>query len=204
MLQEEINELKEWLIEQDYWQGVKLYDLHGGSEFLKELFRANQDELNHQYLESEIEKLITDSEIALQETLEQYPKKLQDQVDIAKRLMDERSSLKTMLRVLYLEKAPEDLLKKACFKILDLNDELNDIYDNERFFKKMGYLPDSTDFAIENGEYLLKRLYNLRTYVSRYKNKPDKLQQYSNELFEVEKKLDQLGLIRIENEQKTN
>lgn len=198
MLQQEIETLKDWLKDQDYWQGVKLYERHGSSELLKEMFRSNQDDINQEYLVSQIREIIEQTEKLQQETFQKYPKQLQDQVDSSKRLMDERAEMKTMLRILFLQKSPEEVLKKAAFRILDINDQLTAIYDDERFFNKMGYLPNATDYAIENGEYLLKRLYNVRTYVSRYRNRPGKYEQYEAELFEIEKKLDQLGLIRLD------
>lgn len=198
MLQQEIETLKDWLKDQDYWQGVKLYERHGSSELLKEMFRSNQDDINQEYLVSQIREIIEQTEKLQQETFQKYPKQLQDQVDSSRRLMDERAEMKTMLRILFLQKSPEEVLKKAAFRILDINDQLTAIYDNERFFNKMGYLPNATDYAIENGEYLLKRLYNVRTYVSRYRNRPGKYEQYEAELFEIEKKLDQLGLIRLD------
>lgn len=198
MLQQEIETLRDWLKDQDYWQGVKLYERHGSSELLKEMFRSNQDDINQEYLVSQIREIIEQTEKLQQETFQKYPKQLQDQVDSSRRLMDERAEMKTMLRILFLQKSPEEVLKKAAFRILDINDQLTAIYDDERFFNKMGYLPNATDYAIENGEYLLKRLYNVRTYVSRYRNRPGKYEQYEAELFEIEKKLDQLGLIRLD------
>lgn len=198
MTTENIEVLKDWLIKQDYWSGVKLYEQYGSSDLLREMFRSNEDDINLSYLISEIKSIVEAAEQQIKESVDQYPKELKHQVDYAKRLMDEKANLKATLRVLYLQNASEDLLKKAAFRMLELNDEILKIYDQERFFKKLGHLPESTDYAVENGEYLLKRLYNLRTYVSRYKDRSDKLQQYQEELFEVEKKLEKLGLIRIE------
>ncbi|GAB3177603.1 hypothetical protein [Telluribacter humicola] len=190
-----LTELTAWLEKPQYWPGVQLYETYGSSAFLKKLFRSSEDDYNRKKLTEELTKLLDQYQVQEQAVLDSMPTELTNKLEVARRLMDERSALKERLRVYDGQKAPAEQMKAAAFEILAINDQLDEIYAEERFFRQVGHLPEKTDFAQDSVEWLMKRRLTLRTYVSRYRSRPDKLQEYQNELFQVEQKLQAHGIV---------
>lgn len=186
-----------WIASPKYWEGVKIYEQYGTSNFLKGLFAGSEDDFNRQKLETELTEMLAKLEAEEQEEQNDMPHELYLKLEHARRLMDERSALKEKMRVYHTQRKSVKQIGKLAFRVLDIVSELNEIYALKRFWQLLGYLPEKTDVQMDSVEKLIKRRSTLRTYVSRYSGdskKEDLLKKYESELFEVNKKLEAQGV----------
>lgn len=188
-----IAEITAWLQSPKYWDGVRLYEKFGESQFLKSLFHASEDDYNRGKLVEELERINSEAVQVEQRVVESMPADLVDQLEKARRLMDERSAIKERIRTFYLDGKVEDAIRPLAFEILRINDRLLTIYDNERFFRQTGHMPDAQSLSEETIPQLITRRNTLRTYISREK-KDHKRVEFQNEMFAVVKKLEALGV----------
>jgi hypothetical protein len=188
---EAISILNDWLEAPLYWRGVELYDTYGSSAFLKKLFKGSEDDYNRDKLIEAITKIVASLHAQQEHEIEQLPESLKNKLDKAKGMMDYRSALKERLRVYYHQNTSAKICKPVAFEILDINQKVDDIYGEEKFYKSTGYLPERVELNGGNLPDLLKRRTTLRTYLSRTKN-PEKLAEFKQEMFEVEKQIEAL------------
>lgn len=189
--------IKLWLEDPDYYyEGVTLYEQHFPGSFLVQLFRMGEDEYNRSKLIAELTTLVQQQETVAVIEKDAYPTELRSDLEKAQSLMDERSDLKSQLRKSWRDGEPKENRQPIALRILAIKGELDHIYATEKYFKKMKSLPKD-DFDIDDEiAALMKRLTTVRTYVSRYKNKPnsEKHQQYNDEHFQLIEKLRVLGI----------
>lgn len=193
----EINDIKLWLEDPEYYyDGVKLYEKYCLGSFLSTLFRMGEDDYNRSKLITELTALVQQQEKVEVVQKDTYPKELRTELEKAQSLMDERSDLKSQLRKSWRDGEPKEKRQPMALRILAIKGEIDHIYATEKYFKKMKSLPKD-DFDIDDEiAALMKRLTTVRTYVSRYKNKPnsDKHHQYNDEHFQLIEKLRVLGI----------
>jgi hypothetical protein len=190
-MKDKIEIIHDWLGSPLYWRGVEIYNLYGESPFLKKLFSSTEDDYNREKLATALQE-IADREVEQEEeVVTRMPEILRLKLDEGKTLMDERAALKERLRVYYHDNKPEALCKDVAFSILNINDKLNEIFDEERFYKSTGFLPERAVYEGDTIAELYKRRNNLRTYISRSKNER-KLESFKKELFAIEKKIEVL------------
>jgi len=97
------------------------------------------------------------------------------------------------------DRLTEEERKKTCFDILYLEDECIEIWDRQDHYQATGEIKSkpvvvANAVEIKNLGEAVKRQNTLRTYLSRYKGKPDKkalLDKYNAELIEIENYLRQ-------------
>ncbi len=184
--------IQDWLKSPLYWRGVELYQLYGESAFLKKLFSSSEDDYNREKLIAALQEIVDNEIVEEAIVISNMPASLRTKLEQGKCLMDERAALKERLRVYYHQNTTAKVCKGVAFSILDINDKLNEIYDEERFFKSTGFLPERSPYDNEALPELVKRRNNLRTYISRTSN-ADKLEAFRKELFAIEKKIDVLS-----------
>lgn len=193
-MKERIEIIQDWLATPLYWRGVDIYQQFGESAFLKNLFASGEDDYNREKLISALQEMadqVIEDEVQVVSTM---PASLRSKLDEGKSLMDERAALKERLRVYYHQDMDAKTCKDVAFAILDINEKLNGIYDEERFFRSTGFLPERAVFDQDSLPELVKRRNNLRTYISRTKNLA-KLESFQKELFAVDKKIEVLTKI---------
>ncbi|MDN3688684.1 AAA family ATPase [Cyclobacterium jeungdonense] len=88
----------------------------------------------------------------------------------------------------------EDKRKEMAFQILDLMDQVQELWDKADFVKKYGQLPDFDKSGIENlsEAQMTKRINTLRTYISKAKKgklKAEKIPEWEAEKKELENAL---------------
>jgi len=233
-----MNEIINWLDNPvDYIAGVTLYERYGHSASLKRILRkGGESKRNRGSLIYELAKLVRNLTVsAPQPPAPQPVKQIQPAPGprpriISKELkaMDtpaprppvpESGRLKEYARDLMkerealfytLEQSAEKERARKSHRILDIGEELDDIFKRLEHFEKHGILPPATSPAKEESKKttemspvdLIKHQMKLRTYVSRYKRlveqskKPetlsknrDLLERYTTELNEVNQKL---------------
>lgn len=193
--------ITDWLEYPLYWKGVELYKQYGESAFLKNVFNGGEDDYNRGKLIAALTEIRDNYVQEEEKVIEKMPETLTEKLEEARRLMDQRSAIKERLRVYYLSEQPQAELKKEAFLILDINQRLQDIYDEERFYRQTGYLPEREVLSQETMQTLITRRNTLRTYLSRERNE-DKIIEFKNEMFAIVKKLEALGVIPKESEKK--
>lgn len=196
-----IAEITAWLASPKYWDGVKLYEKFGDSLFLKSMFLTSEDDYNRGKLIAELERINAAAVEFEQKVVEAMPSDLVEQLELARRLMDQRSAIKERIRTYYLDGKGDEIIRPLAFEILSINDQLLRIYDKERFFRQTGYLPQPETLAEETVEQLITRRNTLRTYLSREKKEHKKI-DFQNEMFAVVKKLEAMGVTSKETDGK--
>lgn len=201
-----ISTAKEWLKNtSDYQKGVDILQQLGCDGFTLMLLQASNDSHNKGILYDEIAKkidAIEPSSIGLQtsrigDDLEIDPdvifkpntESFDFKFDEVKQLLDERSELKAKLRFLAKDDKKQEERKTIAFRILEITAALDKIEDDKVFFQQFGYLPSGLIEPDDDPVNLKKRQSTLRTYLTRYKNHPEKLKQYSEEIAIVNAKL---------------
>ncbi len=192
-----MNDVKLWLEDDTYYyKGVELYEKHFPGSFLVQLFWMGEDAYNRTKLHEELSKLVEAQEEQREEQQSNYPTELLTELEKAQSLMDERADLKAQLRRSWRNGESAKEREAMTLRVLAIKEDLDHIYATERYFNKMKALPKD-DFDTEDQiAGLMKRLNTVRTYVSRYRNKPEseKFQQYNDELFQITEKLRVLGV----------
>lgn len=189
-----IKEIEKWLQEPVYWNGVELYDKYGESPVLKRMFQGTADNFNKKKLGAELMMLLEAAKAA-----EAIKPVIPDSVEItqlkvsANSLMDERSALKERARTLISQGTKEgDELKEIAFSLAyNIRESLDSIFGRIQYAKVNGSLPETTGSAINSIAQMVRRRNTLRTYTSRG-GKPEKLEKWKAELFELELKIKEM------------
>lgn len=179
-----------------YYEVVKLYKKHGAGGFLVTLFETGEDDYNREKLEAELRKIVAQHTKAVEEQRTAYPEALQTELEKAQELMDERADLKAQLRRSWRRGESAKEREAMTLRVLEIKAEIDHVYATEKYYTKMKAMPaDDFDSEDEIAE-LMRRRNTVRTYVSRYKDKPDseKYKEYADELFQVNEKLRVLGV----------
>jgi hypothetical protein len=91
------------------------------------------------------------------------------------------------------EDVPQNERMEAAFRIQEIDEECKDIWTKLDHYKAHGFLPEVAMKApkvnVDDRAEMIKRRNTLRTYLTRYKNNPAKLQTFTNELEEIERRL---------------
>lgn len=189
-----IDDIKAWLEEPTYWEGVQLYCTHGTNAYLKEQFQESSESWLRALLTSELTELLQAFEAAEKAKVNARPAEITTLLKEAQSLMDERSALKERAR-LYIEQghdASQELQRIAKRIIGEIKPRLDEIFGLRDFYDANGYLPQSAEVAIQTVASLVKRRNTLRTYLSRTKGNSSKLELWRAELFEIENKIKSL------------
>jgi len=204
-----ISTAREWLTNtSDYNKGVQILQQLGCDSFTMMLLKAANDSHNKSILYDEIAKIldaIETTSIGLQEDTPQHPIYFDTGTQVVelkqsthnvgflhnniKDLLDERTELKAKLRFLAKDNAKQEDRKNIAFRVLEITSALDKIEDDNNFFQTFGYLPSGLIEPDDEPVNLKKRQTTLRTYLTRYKNHPEKLKQYQEEIAIVNAKL---------------
>lgn len=189
-----IKEIENWLTEPVYFDGVELYERYGTSGMLKRLFAGSSDSFNKKKLTNELAKILEDAkalEAAKPAVVE--PEEVKALHTQAYSLMSQRSALKERARVIIsLGITQSDELKSIAYQLAyDIRAELDSIYGRIQYWKVNGQLPHSEAAAIQGIADLIKRRNTVRTYLSR-DGKPEKLEAWKAELFELDLKIKEM------------
>lgn len=187
-----MEEIRTWLEDSTYyWKGVELYKKYGSGGFLATMLAQGEDDYNRTKLHEELSKFVEAHEEKVVVEKQQYPEALQSDLLKAQSLMDERADLKAQLRRSWRMGEAAKERAPLALRMLGIKTEIDHIYSTEKYYNTMKALPKD-DFDIEDEvAALMKRRSTVRTYVSRYRNKPDspKHREYNDELFQLTEKL---------------
>lgn len=201
-----IDALKVWLDKPVYTEGVRLYELHVGADFLLRLLKTGADDYNREKLLDALTARHAQLEAEQATKVAAYPAPLVSQLSQAGLLMDERTILKDRLRTSFNGGITEgEALQVMAFRILSITDLLDGIYGQQHFFDQNGFLPESAGETADASPLdLLRRRASVRTYVSKYAAElalpttekrravvQAKLQRYQAELHHLEGQLTQ-------------
>lgn len=193
--------IDEWLRdpERSYSDGVSLYETHGKSKFLKNLFASSEDDFNLERLYQELKKIqdaAIDSGSAGDKALTEESK-VDQELESFKRFTTvqvpaiDTSKLPHELQVLAAEKGQlyrqavalhsrlalmqsDDDRKKAAERIVHLFYRIDEIWSELDFFNEYGTIkPKGEDLTKLSTIALLKRRNNCRSNLSRHKQDPD-------------------------------
>ena len=189
-----IKEIENWLCKPVYFDGVELYEKYGSSAMLKRVFAGSSDSFNKKKLTNELTEILEAAkakEAAKPAIVE--PQEVKDLHTQAQNLMAQRSALKERARVIIsLGITQSDELKTIAYQLAyDLKSELDGIYGRIQYWKVNGQLPHSEAAAIQGIAELIKRRNTVRTYLSR-DGKPEKLEKWKSELFELDLKIKEM------------
>jgi hypothetical protein len=176
----------------DYYQGFRLFVAAGGDGFMAMIFEKSDDSYNQKTLLVELGKLLEVLKETAKSGFADYPEKLKSELDRAKSLMGERSDLKSRLRESHRRDESRLAREGLVWRIFEIKSELDSIYGVENYYKKMNELPDEQLIDLADDRELINRRNVVRSYMSKYKNKPEKADKYSMygaELFAIEQKL---------------
>ncbi|GAB2780419.1 hypothetical protein GCM10027275_24950 [Rhabdobacter roseus] len=185
-----IQEIEAWLAEPVYWTGVELYQAHGSNAVLKRLFAGSSDGYNKRKLTEELARILDEArereaaKPVVEETDEIRTLKARGAA-----LMDERSALKERARTLISQGTTQgDELKEMAHRLAyGLRQELDDVYGRVKFWETHGYLPETSEAAVQSVADLVKRRNTLRTYLTPSRGgTPEKIRLWQAELFEKE------------------
>jgi len=217
------HEIFTWLSsEQDYPSGLILYDRYCKNSNLGRILRiGGATGKNRLTLAYELGKVIKPQALQIvQKTAKTFVKQdnlvLDNEVKIPASFIEdirkERKMIYKMLDALHasLPFREKEERRKIAFEILDLDDRLREIMTRIDHYEETGIIllkPDKQEKIKVTGkdtDELLKRMYTIRTYVTRYKNLlaesesledrdhyQKKLDEYQQELNEVNKRIGQ-------------
>ena len=174
----------------DYDKAFKLYDELTGPSVTKTLLSRGENVFNTKKLKEELLKLQQEGKGTIVFPEKEVKTEVADLVEEWKKLYKEASFLQQKL--LSLDKEPRRL---AALKILELFDDITDIWDRLKHFDDTGTLPEerhSMDIKLTSKEDLLKRRNTLRTYISKARAgiKPtDRIAGWEMEIKQIEKLL---------------
>lgn len=188
-----IAEIDAWLKNGDYFTAVQLYGRYGKDKFLVSLFSKGPSVYNRDRIRRELEKInqstglptfpasyIPEGQYA---ALPTSIKEVKERKDI---LFKEARDLHS--RLLLMKPAER---YKAKYRILDLWDEINDLWKLLDTYSATGKLPDPPDPVPIDPELspvqLIGRRNNLRSYITKGRMK------YKAELAAIERKLSELN-----------
>ncbi|WP_299755279.1 hypothetical protein [uncultured Pontibacter sp.] len=186
-------EIRKWLdSDRDYEQGRLLFEKHSLNQALKNLFALGPGVYNSRKLEEELEKL-QEPEPPKAVAPGAAPAKPEHR-DVSLQvweqlvpLLDEQRALHTALSLL-----PTNAARlKHAVRIMELADRLAPLWDTYHYAKEHGRLPEvEVQHPVPKKEAdQLRRLNNLRTYRSRYRDRPDKLAEIEPEIKLLEEAL---------------
>lgn len=194
-----MQDIKQWLNgNRDYETGRMLYDRHGSNAAYKSVFALGPSPYNSKKLERELEALVPiEAEpkpkpvAAIVEAKQEKDAFTDASTQVWEQmlpLLDEQRALHTELGVL----ATNSGRLKHAIRIMELADQLAPLWEQYHYAKEHGKLPEPIIVEKnipETGAQLITRRATLRTYLSRYKNRPDKLEKYQAELTQIEEAL---------------
>lgn len=175
-----MDEIKEWLENGSYWEGVELYETYGSNQLLKDQFHKAAHSFNQKLLYTELNKLIT-HEPAKKENPSKniQPVKEETPPEILE-MMDRRRMIHTELW----HKSSQYERKVGCFTILSLSEKIAKYYSGEKFEdEEIKELPSSE-------AELMKLRNNNRAYISKNQFKATKkgeVERRMNENIKIEK-----------------
>jgi hypothetical protein len=201
----QLEQLNYWLDRPVYTEGVVLYEQLIGAGFLLTMLKRGPDDYNRQRLTDALQAKRDELASALRARQLAYPEPIVQAKADEKLLLDERTVMKERFRMkLNSGSTGDEETEVWAFRVLDIRDQLGEIYGQRDFFDQHGYLPDLASIAPEQSlADLLKRRNTLRTYVTRYRNRLQQplitdeqqqswvqlLQQYQSELHQVDQQL---------------
>lgn len=207
-----MNAIRDWFnSSRSYQLGVALFDCHSDNAELKQVFAQGSSTFRHKLLVTELRKLLDAAE-RIEVTLPpasssepEPPKEIIVQRDKMPEtivppekdpyreqwmpLFKEMNMLRYRLRVVTSD--PER--GEMAFRILELEAQCQKWWDMRDYFLRTGtHQPEETEDkadTVTDRNALQKRLQTVRTYVTRYKDHPIKLNQYIRERDALEEKL---------------
>lgn len=199
-----LSELATWLNKGTYEDGVLLYERAIGPGFTLTMLKRGKDDFNRQKLRKGLEAKLAELKAAELTRKATYPPALTRSLAQAGKLMDERIVVKERMRALYEEACPgrDATVHTLAFRVLAIQDEVDAIYGQKRFFDDHGYLPDDAVPAEHTPDELMRLRNNYRTYVTKYEAKvresesdqksQQRLEEYRSKLFSVQTLIDAL------------
>lgn len=112
------------------------------------------------------------------------PNDVKDCINNIKDKAKERDALRHRL-----EDMNEEERALAATNIVTLDDTINELREKLAAYKESGTYPEEKKQEATDIASILKRINTVRTYISRDKNVPEKLEKWKNELAELEQKL---------------
>ena len=148
-----MNEIKDWLQTQDYVEGIRLYLEHGQDATLKRLLTSEKKtEYKQQRLEKGLRDVLAGNQISKPKE-QPAPSQKSWPLDAAKddvlkalrsewlRKFKEMQDLRSQLMLL----PNDDQRGEAAHRILNLDDECDEIYGKRDYYLQFGRLPDRSD-----------------------------------------------------------
>lgn len=163
-------QIRNWLINEDYTEGLHLFRERFGETIRYQALSFGDSQHNRDKLKELLTDGLTDqpardepvdSEEDIPETISQWRKSTYE-------LMDERILLKQRLR----DAGDEELdrRRETAFRILEITATLDLLFNKLEYFEKYGRIPESE--AIEpEAKQLPQEVLNLRSYISRTQKK---------------------------------
>lgn len=204
-------ELQSILLEFNYERAMDWFKAHvPGKFFVKEVLEKGEDPYNRSKL---IEELRAIEEILIEEapldtrhstpevqSAERRAQRLVEQAapSLSEALLDEQWKPSYKEANHYFETIgflpTEEERKEAAFKILDLMDQVEKIWEEKEFIKRHGQSPDFPDQGIESLTIaqMTTRINTLRTYISKAKKgklNKDKIPEWEAEKTELERRV---------------
>lgn len=187
-----IDEVKAWLENEIYYEGVQLYEKYGNNAYLKKFFSEGTESHRRTLLTQELKELLTATMATAQAKEVARPDVVQVLMREAGSLMDERTALKERARLIIERKIDTEAeLSQIVLRIMKgINPRLDEIFGLRDFYDANGYLPETAAVAVQSVTELINRRNTLRTYLSRTAKKGSaKRQLWQSELFGIEQKL---------------
>lgn len=214
-------ELQRILGNWDYEAGLAWFKNHvQGKFFLKELFSKSKDAYNQQKLRQELHEVLQQlpdehpqvlpaakQKTPDQKPLLQLPKEVREELNPVKVVEQAASSpeeyqldeewkplyKQAMYRRAQLrEEMSEDERKENAFEVLNLMDQVQEIWEKKDFLKKYGHLPEFGNNGVEELTTVqrLTRIRTIRTYISKAKKgklNAERIPEWEAEIIELER-----------------
>lgn len=159
-----LDQIYAWKSTQDYAQGVKLYQQLIGDTATYWVLLTGATQFNRQKLADaleEVELLLAADQAEASST---EPGDVKEWRSYTKQLMNRRAALKAQFILLKTQQERKD----QAFAILDISEELDDVFGKIELFEKQGVIYQP---LAEQVEKPLRRYLNVRSYISRTQGK---------------------------------
>lgn len=159
-----MEQIEQWLLNQNYEQGKLLYKQYIGEDYTFELLSIGENSFTSKKLHESLSKFLSEN-ISIQKEI---PSEILESKELAQQLMNERSELKALLRFQFENKIDNKEKRTAAVqRILSIRNELNRIYGNIQLYDQQGIIV-SVDSNEDPEDPSNKRYLNLRTYITKY------------------------------------
>ncbi len=159
-----MEQIEQWLLNQNYEQGKLLYKQYIGEDYTFELLSIGENSFTSKKLNESLSKFLSEK-ISIQKEI---PSTILESKELAQQLMNERSELKALLRFQFENKIDNKEKRTAAVqRILSIRNELNRIYGNIQLYDQQGIIV-SADSNEDPEDPSNKRYLNLRTYITKY------------------------------------